>query len=41
MVYSCIKYYVLMYENGWMRLVKTILRTGRGEKGERWRGEFN
>jgi hypothetical protein len=30
------KYYVLIYENGEMRL-ETILRMGEGDKGKRWR----
>jgi hypothetical protein len=29
-----VEYYVLMYENGKVRTVETILRQGRGQKGE-------
>jgi hypothetical protein len=35
------KYYVVMHVNGKMRAVESILRIGRGDKRERWRGEFN
>jgi hypothetical protein len=39
---NVVKYYVLMYENGKMRPVETILRMGEGEiKGNNGRGEFN
>jgi hypothetical protein len=31
----------LMCENGKMRPVETVPRMGGGDKGERWRGEFN
>jgi hypothetical protein len=34
------KYYVLMYENGKLRLLKLFQEWEEGNKGERWKGEF-